>query len=240
MLASCRVEDALPARRRASGTMADTHATIVVLFETCVGPRLRAGLSGETWRGRFSSLPLCRRLAFGTYEGGGRNAAGLARPSRRPTRPPTGELSPMAFPGGGVCRIRDPSPPPDASSDLDRLLAHAVSSATADLNRGRMALPPLHDEGSPSSQGEATSRPLSRHTSSRGAKTESATRSRPAGNRFPRQCCAFAGMTLHLRRSSRALRVEITAPLQPPGTAGRARRRSRTPGPRGRRSRARR
>src|SRR5204862_7885601 len=125
-----------------------------------------AGVSGETWRRPFSSLPLCRRLAFGTHEGGGRNATGLARQLIRPTKPPTGELSPMAFLGGGVSRGRGPSPPPDASSDLDRPLAYAVRSAMADLNRGRMALPPRHDEGEPSSQGEASMRRLCRHSSS--------------------------------------------------------------------------
>src|SRR5436853_4216501 len=46
-------------------------------------------------------LPLCRRLAFGTHEGGGRNATGLARQSQSLMQSPTGELSPMAFPGGG-------------------------------------------------------------------------------------------------------------------------------------------
>src|SRR5881392_4088439 len=116
-----------------------------------MGHRLRADVSGETWRGPFSSLPLCRRLAFGTHEGGGRNATGLARQSQRLMQPPTGELSPMAFLGGGVRRTRCPSPPPHASSDLDRPLAYAPRSALADLNRGRMALPPLYDEGVPSS-----------------------------------------------------------------------------------------
>ena len=113
--------------------------------DTCVDPRLRAALSGEI--DAPLRLPLCRRLTFGTYEGGGRNATGLARQLIRPTKPPTGELSPMAFLGGGVSRGRGPSPPPDASSDLDRPLAYAVRSAMADLNRGRMALPPLRDEG---------------------------------------------------------------------------------------------
>ncbi len=65
-------------------------------------------------------LPLCRRRCLRHEEGGGRNATGLARPSRRSTHPPAGELSPMAFLGGGVCRGRGPSPPPDASSDLNR------------------------------------------------------------------------------------------------------------------------
>ena len=65
-------------------------------------------------------LPLCRRQRLRHEEGGGRNATGLARQSQRSMRLPTGELSPMAFLGGGVCRRRGPSPPPGASSDLDR------------------------------------------------------------------------------------------------------------------------
>src|SRR5437868_13187700 len=88
--------------------------------DTCVDPRLRAALSGEI--DAPLRLPLCRRLTFGTYEGGGRNATGLARLSQTWMQLPTGELSPMAFLGGGVCRTRGRSPPPDASSDLDRQL----------------------------------------------------------------------------------------------------------------------
>ena len=66
--------------------------------------------------------PCVEGVAFDTSEGGGRNATGLARPSQRSVQLPTGELSPMAFLGGGVCRMRGRSPPPDASSDLDRPL----------------------------------------------------------------------------------------------------------------------
>src|SRR5437868_15422307 len=65
-------------------------------------------------------LPLWRRHRLRHEEGGGRNATGLARQSPQSMQMPTGELSPMAFLGGGVWGGRGRSPPPDASSDLDR------------------------------------------------------------------------------------------------------------------------
>ena len=60
---------------------------------------------------------------------------------------PTGELSPMAFLGGGVCRGRGRSPPPGASSGLARPSNAWIRSAMAGPNRGRTVLPPRHDEG---------------------------------------------------------------------------------------------
>jgi hypothetical protein len=84
-------------------------------------PRQGAGLSGEIGAPPLC-LPLCRRQTPSTREGGGRNATGLARQLRRSTWQPTGELSPMAFLGGGACRGRVRSPPPGATSCLDRLL----------------------------------------------------------------------------------------------------------------------
>src|SRR2546422_1638491 len=80
----------------------------------------RAWLSGEFPLPHVCPSPCAEGDAFGTREGGGRNATGLARPSKRSTQMPTDELSPMAFLGGGIWGGRGRSPPPDASSALDR------------------------------------------------------------------------------------------------------------------------
>ena len=80
-------------------------------------------------------------------EGGGRNATGLARQSPRSMRLPTGELSPMAFPRWGCL---PPTPRVTPTRCVQRLRSAAQVEdglAMADLNRGRTALPPRHDEG---------------------------------------------------------------------------------------------
>ena len=70
-------------------------------------------------------------------------------------QPPTGELSPMAFLGGGVCRGRGRSPPPDASSDLDRPL-HARRGRRWPIQAADASPSPLvTTKAMPSSQGEA-------------------------------------------------------------------------------------
>src|SRR5262249_43591667 len=88
--------------------------------------------------------------------GGGRNATGLARHRRRSLRSPTCEPSPMAFLGGGVCRERGPSPPPDASSGLDRLPSSWHRARWPIQAADASPSPLFATKAMPSPQGEAT------------------------------------------------------------------------------------
>src|SRR5438128_5581863 len=90
------------------------------------GPTPRgAWLFGEFRPADIYPSPCAEGDAFGTHEGGGRNATGLARQSRRSIEPPTGELSPMAFLGGGVSSRARPFTP----TRCVRRLRSAVASA---------------------------------------------------------------------------------------------------------------
>jgi hypothetical protein len=70
-------------------------------------------------------------------------------------RMPTGELSPMAFLVGVTLSRAWPVTPTRCVQRLGSAVMYAASSAMADPNRGRISLPPLRVEGSPSTQGEA-------------------------------------------------------------------------------------
>jgi hypothetical protein len=103
----------------------------------CVGSRVRRALASPCVEGS------CLRHKAG----GGRNATGLARRSQRSPRPPTGEPSPMAFLGGGVLSRARRATPTRCDQRLGSAVAHAAKSEMADPSRGRIALPPRHDEG---------------------------------------------------------------------------------------------
>ena len=118
----------------------------------CGGSRMRPALASPCVEGS------CLRHK----EGGGRNATGLARPSRRSTQLPTGELSPMAFLGGGVLSRVRPVTPTRCVQRLSPAVECAVMSAMAGLSRGRIALPPRHDEGNAFDTGGGDSRFASR------------------------------------------------------------------------------
>jgi hypothetical protein len=110
-------------------------------------PTRRARLSAEARSPNACPSPCAEGDAFGTYEGGGRNATGLARQWQRSMRPTTSELSPMAFLGGGVSSRMRPVTPTRCVQRLGSAVVRAALSAMADPSRGRIALPPLHDEG---------------------------------------------------------------------------------------------
>ena len=118
---------------------------------------------------RSCCLPLGRRLRLRPKEGGGRNATGLARPSQRLTHPPTGELSPMAFLGGGVCRGRGPSPPPGASSGLSPAVECVAAAGDSRAKPRTHRPPPPHDEGNAFviGGGEAAARRIFRNRTAR-------------------------------------------------------------------------
>ena len=109
--------------------------------------------------GRFgaarSRLPLRRTLRVRRKEGGGWNATGLARLSQRSTRPPTGELSPMAFLVGVTARQPAWTPPPGAPGSLSPAVAGVDGSALAGLSDGAPPSPLDMTKAKPSSQGEA-------------------------------------------------------------------------------------
>jgi hypothetical protein len=79
---------------------------------------------------------------------------GLSSPIATVIRASTGELSPMAFLVGVILSRVWPVTPTRCVQRLRSAVACSAMSAMADLNRGRIALPP-RVEGPPSTQGEA-------------------------------------------------------------------------------------
>src|SRR5439155_11942229 len=79
--------------------------------------------------------------------GGRMERHGLSSPIPTASQTPTGELSPMAFLVGVVLSPVRPATPTRCVQRLRSAVACVARSAMADLNRGRIALPPLRVEG---------------------------------------------------------------------------------------------